>query len=268
MVKDKKRSHAAFEGTRSSITEVDPESVVIVGLDTPAVSRDHPLYDDKLKLSLDPVKVAEVKRMGIRLPVVVRKNGEAAEVVDGRTRVRWARQANMELEAEGATKRIKIKLILTKGSDKEMAALKVTLNECREETPPSAKARAAQDLINFGYSNEEVAAIFCIGVPMLKRRLDVLDLDPEVQDKVDAKELTIIEASRLARTTPREKQKEAADKLTTAPKGPRRPSKVMVRERAESFKSGTLARVLLLWTVGEATMEDLEKALKKEGLLT
>jgi len=63
----------SFDASRISAFSFDPDDLVLINDPT------HPLYDARIKLPLKPEFVANIKALGVTVPVVVRKiNGEPA----------------------------------------------------------------------------------------------------------------------------------------------------------------------------------------------
>jgi len=81
-------SKTAFDASRISAFGFDPDDLVLI--EDPK----HPLYDARIKLPLKPEFVANIKALGVTVPVVVRKIDGRPVVIDGRQRVRAAIEAN------------------------------------------------------------------------------------------------------------------------------------------------------------------------------
>jgi ParB family chromosome partitioning protein len=173
-----------------------PEDLIIIGLDTKD-GEEHPLWDERIKLPVDDAKVASIKLFGVIEDVVVRRNGSDCDVVDGRQRVRAARQANLELKREGKDP-VRVPVTVRKGDDSEMQAVGSVTNEQRSADPPLAKARKAQRMLDRGRGKAFVAMCFGVTQPVLNSYLALLDLDDEVQGAVERGELSASAAAELA----------------------------------------------------------------------
>lgn len=91
--------------TKKDVIMGDPRSLVIIGLDTED-GPEHSLYDPRIKLPLVEETVRNIKLYGVSLPVLVIREklddgGSRLLVIDGRQRVRSAREANRRLHEEG-----------------------------------------------------------------------------------------------------------------------------------------------------------------------
>jgi ParB family chromosome partitioning protein len=94
------RLHQAIAGRRLNAFAVDPDNLIIIGLDTDD-GPEHPLYDERVKLPLDESTVLNIMAIGVKEPVLVRKTDGNPEVVDGRRRTMHAREANRRLRELG-----------------------------------------------------------------------------------------------------------------------------------------------------------------------
>lgn len=199
---------AIADATRiSTAFTVEPSRLTIIT--DPA----HPLFDKRsISLGIHEPTVQSIKRFGVRLPVLVRKNGEAFEVIDGRQRTLNAIEANKRLEAEGKPT-IKIPVIVQREDDKNSAGLIFMLNAIRQDDGIVQKAENAQHLIsNFGYSEEEAGVVFGVSGATIKNWTKLLDLAAPVRKAVDCGAITASAASKLAEL-PRDQQVLELDKL-------------------------------------------------------
>ena len=113
---------------------------------------------DKLSVSvyqprkyLDPEKVAElahsVAQKGVLQPLLVRPNGESFEIVAGERRFRAAQQAGLTT----------VPVVIKTLSDRETLEIALIENVQRENLSAVEEARAFEQLLTFGLSQEEVA---------------------------------------------------------------------------------------------------------------
>lgn len=201
----KKIRKPTFEGaTRGNMHMMDPENVVIIGLDTDD-DNTHPLYDERIKLRLNEALIKNLKVEGNKVPILVRKNGDVPEVVDGRQRVRCARQANKELEEAGKEK-IQIKVLQERGEDADMFGILISTNEQRVGDSPMARARKVHKYTaTMGRSKADAAIRFGVTGRTIDLWLRLMDLDGKVQHAIDAGKISAHAAGELA-DLPREEQ--------------------------------------------------------------
>ncbi len=196
--------------SRANMFLVDPDTLTVIGLDTKD-GPEHPLYDERIHLPIDSALVNSLKARGNKVPIVVRKNGDVIEVVDGRQRVRCGRAANEELVAEGKTP-IRIKAIVERGSDGDMFGVLILSNEIRQSDGPLAKAEKLRRYLDMGYTEDEAAITFGVTKQAVKNWLTLLELDPAVRNAVEAGTISATAASKLGSLSKQE-QKESLKKL-------------------------------------------------------
>lgn len=196
--------------SRMNAFAMEPEALTIVGLDT-GDGPEHPLYDERVQKPLAEGRVRNVMVHGVLEPVLVRKNGPLVEVVAGRQRVRWAREANKRLSAEGAMT-IKVPCMVRRDQDQSVIAVMVAENENREDDDPIVRAKKAQRMLNFGNTEEDVATAFGISTQAVKNLLGTLDLSTGVQKLVSEQRLSYSAAITL-RDLPRQEQEEKAAEM-------------------------------------------------------
>lgn len=202
-------SKQAINAPRSNLFLVDPAVLTIVGLDTKD-GPEHALYDPRIKFPLDERLVKNIAVHGVIQAVNVRKDGEAIQVVEGRQRVRCAREANKLLAKEGKEP-IRVPVKIERGQDHIMFGIMVSANEHRRDDTPLAKAQKLQRYLAMGRTEEEAMVMFGVTLQTIKSWLVLLDLDPKVQKAVEEDKLSAHAASGLAKL-PRAEQRE---KLTT-----------------------------------------------------
>ena len=202
----------ALEGSRLNAFGMDPNDLTIVGLDTKD-KQEHPLFDERIYESVSEERVLNVMRFGVLEAILVRKNGERVEVVDGRQRVRWAREANKRLLAHGGTE-VKVPCMVKRTDDGDAMGIMIAANENRQDDSPVIRARKAQRYIDLGRSEEDVAITFGIPLTSVKGLLSLLDLDDQVQVLIHERRLSQTAALTL-RDLPREQQREKAEEYAT-----------------------------------------------------
>lgn len=229
----------AFDAQRSNIYQLDPQVVVIIGLDTEH-GPEHVLYDARIKEPLREATVLDMMKRGVVEPIVVRKDGEAAVVIDGRRRVMHAREANRRLvEAGQPLLRVPV-LSPRKGTDNDHFETLVVLNEHREADGPLNRARKASTMLNRGYTETEVAQLFAVSVATLKNLLSLLDLGEDAQKALAEKEIGLTEAYGLAKRSQEEQTKVlSARGDETAPKQTRKrgPNRAELQKQLETLRT-------------------------------
>lgn len=101
-------------------------------------------YDD---IKLDEL-VQSIKEQGMLQPIVVRKVGDAFEVIAGERRLRAARKMGLS----------SVPVMIKEATDKEALVLALVENVQREELNPIEKAESYRRLVDeFGFTQEDVA---------------------------------------------------------------------------------------------------------------
>ena len=164
-----------------------PEDVIVVGIDTPHKAGEHALLrtkteEDRLHAPLNEAMVLSMMHMGVRKTIFVRRDGPHYEVVDGRRRVLHAREANRRRIKQGEEP-IQLRFEIKQGSDDQLFAMSRVDNRHHMDESPLATAEAAA-LMSEKMSEDQVAAILGIGVPMLRLYLSLNDLVPEVRSAI------------------------------------------------------------------------------------
>lgn len=186
---------------KSDLFHVNPDKLVII------TDPGHPLYDKRVLLPINPSDVACVIKYGVKENVIVRKDGDAFQVCEGRQRVRWAREANKLLAAAGKSP-ITVPCTVSQVSDVDAGMLGVALNEHRQQDTPMLKAHKAKRLIDQGVPIAEVAQEFRLTVNGMQGLLALLDTDDVVQKAVEEGRIAPTAAAKLA-ALPREEQRKA-----------------------------------------------------------
>jgi len=220
-----------FEGKRQDMFLVDPADVVVVGIDTPD-GPEHFLYDERIKLDLDESMVRSIMHDGVIEPVVVTAIGGKPHVVDGRQRVRCAREANRRLEERGAEP-VRVAIVNRRGRLEDLFGVSISANEVRRDDEPLQKGRKVQRYLAMGRTEEEAALAFGVSVQSVRNWLALIELDPTVRKRVETGELKPTAALQLQQLEP-EAQREAAESLVERSKaGERVTTRTARRERQE-----------------------------------
>lgn len=217
----------ALAGTRMNAFGMDPWELVIIGLDTKHGPGEHPLYDDRIKNELRESLVRNVMVYGVIEPVIIRKDGDVPEVVDGRQRVRAAREATRRLEREGA-EGVLVPTMVKRGEDSKMVGISISLNELRQENSPLQKARSASRFLDLGQGEQDLSDAFGVSTTTISTWLKLVDLSTEVQALIESGEVSATVAVQRCHGKPRKEQLAALRKggktKLGRPSGPSRPT--------------------------------------------
>lgn len=218
------------DASRGSVFLVDPDNIVIIGVDTDD-GPEHELYQEGLKRPLDQAMVASVIEHGVLEAISVRKNGSFVEAVTGRHRTLWARAANEKLASAGGEPRL-VPCIVKRLDTKTAGLQMVVENEHRKQPDdPIVRARHAQRMITNGHDTKSAARAFNVSPQAISQRLKLLDLAAPVQKMLEAGQLSASAASTLA-PLEHKVQVERAKELVAAGGGVAEAQRVVRAERA------------------------------------
>lgn len=188
--KTKKKGGSQADGTRRSYFMYRPDELVIVGLDTKD-GPEHPSYDARIEVPLSwPKLVAlknSIKRYGVREAIKFKRDGDRNIVTEGRQRIRCARQATIELIAEGRMKpgdTIMIPSVAWKGSHEDLYVMARSMNASRLENDAIANAKEASIMLGWGKSHAEVAEAMGVTKQTISDWIVLLGATPAVQRAV------------------------------------------------------------------------------------
>lgn len=168
----------AVDASRTNAWNVEPERLVLV------TDLAHPMYDQRVHLPLDESLVLNVMHHGVIEPVIICKDGADLVVVDGRQRVKAAREANRRLLAEGKLAMF-VTCMVRKGDDASLFGVMVSTNELRREDTPLGRAEKLQRFLAMGRSESEAAVVFGVTRQTIANWKALLDLAPEVKQAVE-----------------------------------------------------------------------------------
>lgn len=123
---------------------------------------------------------ASVSERGVLQPILVRPTDEGYEVVAGERRLRAARLAGLE----------SIPAVVREMSDQEALEVAIVENLQREDLNDVEQARAYRQLLDFGLSQEQVAAAVGKSRSAVANTLRLLTLAPEAQAAIEDGEIT------------------------------------------------------------------------------
>lgn len=199
---------------RGGLIFLDPDEVILV--DDPEA----PLYDERVTLPVDPAAVANFRAYGVILPCVGRRDGDKVVILDGKQRVKIAREASAINRACGQPP-LRLPVVLRDDDDREALAVAESANAIRWGDSVLAKARKVQRLVTMGYQQKEVARIFGASTSSVSIWLSLLRLDPGLQAMLERGDLRFVDAVRLARL-PREHQAAELQQLDEDRRAPKR----------------------------------------------
>jgi ParB family chromosome partitioning protein len=174
----------------------------------------HPLFDERLTvLDVDERLTQSIMDMGIMQPVMVRKDGEQWQVVDGRQRVRCAREANRRLALAGKSgdDLIQVPSVPVRGTPEDLMVMMIAANELRRMDDPITKASKMSRMLKRGSSMETLCSAFGCSPQTAKTYMELLDCGAAVQRAVREDGLPINIAKRLAKLNEDEQAAALAD---------------------------------------------------------
>ena len=209
------------DASRMPAFRVDPAKLTIVGLDTED-GAEHPLWDKRICLPIDPGLVASIDAHGIVMPIRVAVENGITYVVAGRQRVRSARLVN-EQRAKCGEDPVDVPCVGERMRDTErQAGFAVIENAIRRDMTVLEKASEAQRLIDRSTPIAKVAVYFGVSVPTVQVWLSMLGLAAPVKKAIEAGVVTPTAAAKWA-DMPKADQI-AALELATAESGGKRVS--------------------------------------------
>lgn len=233
---------------RTTMTFEDPETIIIVGLDTTEADKSSPLYDERVNMELSEELIASIREHGVQQNVVaLEKNGKLV-CVDGRQRVRAARELNRRLVEEGATKDDLQKVPVTRyaSNGTGLMGLGIALNEIRYDDSVPIKAQKLQRYLNLGRSMDDAAKAFGVKISTLQNWLSVLKLNEDLQQQVNDGTLSVNSAVDLS-VMDESQQKEVAQevkKAKEAGKNPKAVARAVSRQVATGAKKAPGRRLI------------------------
>jgi ParB-like chromosome segregation protein Spo0J len=190
-----KKSGSQAEGVRGSLWSYLPHEYTIVGFDTDEL--DHELChhaSNQHSAEDDEADIASVRYHGVIEPVVFRRGpGGRLEIVDGRTRVRWARAA-APLYAEDRRREglkgddcvLRVRGVVEQGAVEDLFCVSRAANRRRPEDPALEQAKDVAKVMNRGASEAQAAIKLGLPISRVRQLRALLQLDPKLQRKVGA----------------------------------------------------------------------------------
>jgi ParB-like chromosome segregation protein Spo0J len=206
-------SKKAFDAPRDTSWMMDPDELIIVGLDTKD-GPEHELYDKRALLPLDEDFAKNVDVLGIINPVTITKIAGKPYVVAGRQRVKAARLAKKWQKARGDEFTIRVPCRNRTGST--LMDVMIAENEARIDDDIILKAEKAQRMLDRGRSLDDLAVIFKVkSKKTIQGWLAVATAAPEVKKAVIAGQITASAGGTIAKLDGREAQVEELEKVIT-----------------------------------------------------
>lgn len=189
---------------KGNVLSMDPDKLTLV------TDPKHPLYDRRVHQAPNPKTVRNYRAQGVLEPVLFYKDPETGEnlVIDGRRRVINARELNRQL-IDAGEEPITIPAIpkrVMRDSDKSFVGMMVSTNEIRKEDSPINRAEKMARMLDVGHTEDAIAVAFGVEVPTVRSALKLLDCCMAVRDAVEAEQITVSHALKLAKLSPDEQR--------------------------------------------------------------
>jgi ParB family chromosome partitioning protein len=186
--------------TTPKLPMADPTKLVIVGLDTNDGDT-HELYDERAMMVLDENLVKNIMAYGVLQPVIVREEAGKLLVVDGRQRVRAAREAKKQQKGAGE---FEVKVPYTThgvvGADRQrLTGVMISTNEIRRTDEILVKMAKCARLKAQGASLEECAIAFGRSVVTIRQWLKLLEAHHDLLEAVRIESVAISAAHEIAK---------------------------------------------------------------------
>lgn len=182
---------SALDAKRRDSFLLEPERLTLV------YDKSHPLYDPRVEEEPSESMILNIAMYGVLEPIIVRKNGDAIEVVAGRGRTKATLEANRRLVAEGKTPLL-IPAIVRGGSDADLFGVLVAENEVRREDSIINKGEKARKLLNMGYTVQQIAVTFGVSRQAVDNWLTADEMPEEIKEAVISGELSATAAAQMA----------------------------------------------------------------------
>ncbi len=180
----------AIDAPRGNIFKLEPERLTLV------TDKSHPLYDPRVEDEPSESMIANIAYHGVLEPIIVRKNGDAIEVIAGRGRTKATLEVNRRLAAEGKPTLL-IPAIIRGGDDADLFGVMVSENEIRREDSMVNKGEKARKLLNLGRTPQQIAVIYGVTRQAVEKWLAVDELPAPLKDAVKNGEVSPTAALQL-----------------------------------------------------------------------
>lgn len=176
-------SKQALQGKRIDVFMMEPTDLTIVGLDTDD-GPENPLWDERINLKVSEAMVNNMMLLGVLETVLVTKVNGSPVVIDGRQRVRAAREANKRFAAVGSDKHILVPCMVRKGGELSLVGAGYSANEIRQNNDALTNARNLERFINMGGTEKEAAVYFGVTTQTISNWLKVACASVEEQKAI------------------------------------------------------------------------------------
>ena len=232
------------------VPHVDPNDVLIVGLDVPETPENWFAHcvriRDESDADLEDYVNDILRTRRVDDPIVVYRDGEKLIVLDGRrstraARIAWSRQKETGVKRD---ERVSVRVLLRRGDPEEL----FRFNADSHKKKPLTATQKARLYLNYhertGEDLEKTRIFFSVTVQTVRNMLAIFDLDTQVQKKLDTGEIALREAVKL-RTLPRAEQREAIAALAAvgATKGVAAANGIAQAKRGEKIEKPEKTRM-------------------------
>lgn len=176
--------------------KVRPSQLTIIGVDTED-GPEHPLYDERINLPLDPDMVANIRHRGVLEVIQAVKDGERLIVWAGRQRTRHARIVEAEMAKAGEGD-FTVNVLVTKDSQVDAFQKGLVSNRFRTNDDVLTSARQAKKALDLGATIQSVASDMKVTDQTIRNWVQLLSASPEVIAAVEAQEIGATSALVLA----------------------------------------------------------------------
>ena len=194
-----------------------PRDLTVIGLDTED-GPEHPLYDERINLPLDPDMVKNIRVRGVIETVRAVKDGDRVLVWSGRRRTVHAREADRLMEEAGEGKLL-IPVLIEKGDQRDAFSRGLAANRFRVDDGVLASARQAKHALDMGGTTETVAADMAVSDQTIRNWVALLSAAPEVISAVERGELGATAALPLTGLSHDDQRKQLSDLKREAGEG-------------------------------------------------
>jgi len=181
-----------------------------------------------------------IKKLGLIHDVLLYKNGENYHVLTGRKRILSLKKSRV--------KTIPAKVLSEKPNNAEIALILLSENFIRKPSP-AQEAQQIKNLIESGYSIEEIHKTTGIPIRTLKTRLKLLKLSKEWFEKLQKGEIGLSKALKIAKL-PEEAQKGLLSEKTK--------TIAEIESQVRETRLAPIKEVELNWDVPEEKREEKE----------
>lgn len=204
-----KRATYAHEMKRTDAWLANPDDLIIED------DEKAPLYDVRGTMKPDEAMVRNMMSLGTGTSaILIRKEGDRAKVIAGRSRVLACREANRRLAAQGA-ETLRLFCLVHRGDESKMVGLMISENELRTADSAINRAKKAQRFLDSGKTMEEAAVVFGCSVKTLESHLALLECSAAVRAAVESAEVPATVAVKLAKLSHAAQNKALAEMVAS-----------------------------------------------------